>query len=270
MLLKTLRQSGYVFFLLAINPVVMAELYTWTDEHGNTHFSDSKPGTDGTAAIGTYNKSPSTRIAKDFLGTRYAAKQTPIANSGGLGVRPVELTRVIIDTSSFYSDKPYARIGKQHYGKLCEKKGSNYRFYEGQGRWVSTEIRRLLPGIMQQYGYSAYGSRAAVKHSSLTHFPDLQLSVTIRDAQTNSCSKRVLGRYKTDVSSSYLASWTLYDASTESEIYTTETSGYDKALYTNRSGAINRPDESLSNSNSLKMLIGNLLADKQFVAKLKK
>ena len=268
----TFLRASYFLLLLIVSHTANAELYKWIDEHGNTHFSDSKPGTGNTATIGAFNNNTTApkRASKDFLGTRYAAKLTPVANSGGQGVLPVELTQVMIDFKSIYNSEKPGKIGNHHYGKLCEKKGSSYRFSEWHGSWVIAEIRRLFPGVMKQYGYTAYPSREAVIDSSLTHYPDLQLSVSIRDVQTNACRKYVLGRSKTDVSSSYLASWRLYDSSTETEIYTTETSGYDKALYTHQSGTIHRPDESLSNSNSLKVLIGNLLADKQFVEKLKK
>jgi len=254
--------------LLTLSPgLVNAKLYKWVDENGNTHFSDTKPGDNALTSVSPPGKSTTSHHPKDFLGTHYAEKKKPVANTRGRPVRAVELTSITLDYETLLPQRKKTRIGNQRIGNVCEKPGNrDYYLRDWESKWLNSEFRRSFPLIMQQNGYTAYASKADINDAGLKQPPELQLSATILGLQVNSCFKPVFKRKKLQVSSFYHVRWQLYDNRRKTVIYTTETKGYDIGLYARYSGAIRRPDESISNRNSINVLIGNLLADKQFVA----
>jgi len=251
--------------LLFCSASASAELYKWTDEQGNIHFSDTKPGTTEPAGVEGLPVPHVAENARDASGTSYARVERPIKNPYTLS-RSIELSKVSIDREKILTD---ASQRGDHSGNRC--KVGIHNFIATNKRFTKTKnaIKVYFNHTARKLGYKV-AEKKQLSFFSLfdggnNSDADLSLVVKLNDIQTNSCVKKFIAVTKHSLSTYHQAAWTLYDNKNGEIIFNGITKGYSNHLYHSSRVYKNGIDE--NDDRSIQNMIANLFADKEFVEK---
>ncbi|PUA30009.1 MAG: hypothetical protein B0W54_05615 [Cellvibrio sp. 79] len=226
-------------FLIAVSPVIQAEIYQWTDEEGKVHFGERKAAKDQKDATKVEVRDKYLIRDVETLNAIYYSNSSP---------------HRLIDFNSIKLALPDSEHINVRIGRITCGDPIDLYWQKGIVDFIHPDIIRGSITTFSKFGYAV---RNGIKGGASA--ASLNLEAEIIDVKMNKCPSEK-SRDITQNATYLKIRWNLYDPLAKKLLYSTETMGSHDAL----SARAVRNGEAISFDAALALATNNLLADPEF------
>lgn len=234
-----MRRFFLYCFLIAVSPVIHAEIYQWTDAEGKVHFGERKAAKDQKDATKVDVRDKYLIRDVEALNAIYYSNSSP---------------HRLIDFNSIKLALPDSEHINVRIGRVTCGQPIDLYWQKGIVDFIHPDIIRGSIATFSKFGYAV---RNGIKGGASA--ASLNLEAEIIDVKMNKCPSEK----SSDITqnATYLKiKWNLYDPLAKKILYSTETMGSHDAL----SARAIRNGEAISFDAALAVATNNLLADPEF------